>query len=495
MISISLSQGIYALICGGAAMLPLAMVITRRSARGVRDMLIERMRDGVLVMNEANRILDFNPAVCELFGLTWQALGKDVEQVFAAWPQLADILCCEQQEVQREVEVPGDLLRTLEVRVTLLRGKEDGFKGRLAVLRDITERKRIEEQLRLQSVALVSAANAINITRDDGTIVWVNPAFTQLTGYSLEEAIGQNPRILKSGVHDQAFYENLWKTILSGKVWHGETVNRRKDGSLYVEEQTIAPVQDEHGKITHFIAIKQDVTERRELERMRDDLTGMMVHDLRNPLGRIRLAFDMISGMSGPLTGEEQQRMRQIVYQSVDQMLNLVNAILDISRLENGQMPLEYSLLDLRQVIRQTLESQGPLAEPKGISLVSDLPPDLPLVQADARLVQRVMQNLTGNAVKFTLEGGRVQVKAWSDERQKALLVSVSDSGPGIPPDERERIFQKFTTGRVAGSGSGLGLAFCKLAVEAHGGRIWVDSNQAEGASFIFSLPLRDEEG
>jgi PAS domain S-box-containing protein len=136
----------------------------------------------------------------------------------------------------------------------------------VAVVRDITERKGAEEQLRLHATALEAAANAIVITNRDGTIVWVNPAFTEFTGYTLEEAAGQKPSIIRSGEHDAAFYKTLWDTILSGQPWQGEMINRRKDGTTYFEEQTITPVMDETGEITNFIAIKQDVTERKQAE-------------------------------------------------------------------------------------------------------------------------------------------------------------------------------------------------------------------------------------
>lgn len=136
----------------------------------------------------------------------------------------------------------------------------------LCVIRNISARQDIESKLRLQSTALEASANGIVITDRQGRITWANMAFSRMTGYTLEEVQNQNPRILRSGVHDEAFYSQLWETILSGQVWHGRMVNRRKDGSLYTEEQSIAPVRDEKNEITHFIAIKQDVTERKLAE-------------------------------------------------------------------------------------------------------------------------------------------------------------------------------------------------------------------------------------
>ena len=154
-----------------------------------------------------------------------------------------------------------------------------------SLTREIEERKRVEEQLRVQAAALGAAANSIVITDRKGTITWVNPAFSRMTGYSAEEALGQSPRLVSSGRHPSSFYANLWQTITSGTVWHGEITNRRKDGSLYTEEMTITPVRNAQDEVTHFIAIKQDVTQR-----------NIAIQQLRESEERFRLAFE-----KGPL--------------------------------------------------------------------------------------------------------------------------------------------------------------------------------------------------
>ncbi|MBI3913074.1 MAG: GAF domain-containing protein [Chloroflexi bacterium] len=165
-------------------------------------------------------------------------------------------------------EMDGLLLRLNVARILLAEEEEEEEEARIVVsLLDVTEQKKAEEQLRLQSAALNAAANAIIITDRDGAIEWINPAFTTLTGYSAAEAIGKNPReLVKSGKHSPEFYKDLWDTILAGKVWRGECINRRKNGSLYNEEQTITPLRDTDGEISHLIAIKQDITERKRAE-------------------------------------------------------------------------------------------------------------------------------------------------------------------------------------------------------------------------------------
>jgi signal transduction histidine kinase len=173
-------------------------------------------------------------------------------------------------------------------------------------------------------------------------------------------------------------------------------------------------------------------------------------------------------------------------------MLDLVNAILDISRLESGRMPLDRAEVAVGDLITATVAAQLPVALEKDLELEREVPSDLPAAWVDAKLMERVLQNLVGNAVKFTPDGGVVRVTAEIDgaETDPRILVAVSDTGPGISLQIRDRLFQKFVTGRQEGRGSGLGLAFCKMVVEAHDERIWVESTPGEGTTFFFTLPV-----
>lgn len=360
-----------------------------------------------------------------------------------------------------------------------------------SILRDISEQRRFEDRFRLQAVALDAAANGIVITDRDGIIQWVNPAFTALTGYARDEVVGQQPRLLKSGAHDPSFYATMWRTILSGRIWHGETTNRRRDGKLYTEEQMIAPVRDSHGEITHFVAIKQNVTERKEAEALRASLIRTMVHDLRNPLTVLRGTIEILQAEEGAYTPDMKAWARDTVDRAMRGMLELVDSILECERLKSGRIPLERSPVEVAGLIDHVLRLQAPLAEQKQQTLQADCPPGLPVVDADRRLMDRVMQNLVGNAIKFTPEGGTVRVTAARDAH--GVVIAVADSGPGIPFELRGRLFEQFVTGKQQNSGSGLGLAFCRLAVEAHGGKVWVDSEPGGGAMFSIVLPFAPE--
>ena len=239
------------------------------------------------------------------------------------------------------------------------------------------------------------------------------------------------------------------------------------------------------------LLVLHDVTEERLVGRMRDDLTRTLVHDLRNPLTSISVSLDLLNKVFGDTASSTQRQMMDIARQNTDKVLELVNAILDIGRMESGRMPLQRSAVSLAELVANVVESQLPLVAEKGLRLENEVPPDLPPAYADAALIERVLRNLIGNAIKFTSTGDIVRVTAHAAKSgEPSLLVSVSDTGPGIPADIRELLFQKFVTGRQEERGSGLGLAFCKMAVEAHGERIWVESPPGGGTAFAFTLPL-----
>lgn len=237
--------------------------------------------------------------------------------------------------------------------------------------------------------------------------------------------------------------------------------------------------------------VLHDVTEERSLERMRDDLVHTMVHDLRNPLTAIYGALALLDKRIADVLSPSQQQLWEIAHSNTDRMLQLVNAILDMNRLESQQMPLEHTLISLADLVTDVLDTQLALAANKGLYLESDVPSTLPPVWADAGLIERVLHNLVGNAVKFTPAGGEVRVMARADTSDRSrLLISISDTGPGIPPEVQSRLFQKFVTGQHAERGSGLGLAFCKMVMEAHGERIWLESSSESGTTFTFTLSL-----
>lgn len=456
-----------------------------------REAVLASMRDAVVVVDGTGRLADLNSAAEELLQAPLErAVGRPVEEVFPAWGRLAATF--PEGDVARtelELEVQGSR-RSFDAALTPLGGPHGRADGLVAVLHDLSDRKRAEEQVRLQGVALEAAANGIVITDAVGKVLWVNAAFTRMSGYGAAEIVGRTPSLLRSGVHDTAFYRALWETIQAGRVWRGEIVNRRRDGSLYVEDQTITPVRDAEGAVTHYIAIKQDVTERRELDKLRESLTRTMVHDLRNPLTVIHGALDVIELQAGEALPAPARRALELSRSGTRRMLGLVDGILELRSLERGGVPLARAPVAPRDLVDEAVALQTPLAASKRQQLQVEVDDTLPRVDVDRVLVARVFQNLLGNAVKFTPEGGQVRIAAAPDGAEGVVKVAVSDNGPGIPPELQERLFQEFVTGFVVGHGNGLGLAFCRLAVEAHGGRIWVETEPGRGSTFWFTLPM-----
>ncbi len=274
-----------------------------------------------------------------------------------------------------------------------------------------------------------------------------------------------------------------------------------KEGEFQTEARTISwlttPVMVDSLPIGRLLVMR-DVSHERQIERLREDLIQTTVHDLRNPLGAAFAATEFLDDMIGEQLEEDALQLIELARRSTGKALNLVNTILDINQLESGRMPIKYTLLRLHDLVQEVVKIHLPLAAAKKIRIIIDVPLTLPFAWADAALLERVFQNLLGNALKFTLTDGEVRIQATAKAAKQGhlLTVSVSDTGLGIPPDVRPNVFDKFTTGDMKGGlraqerGSGLGLAFCKMALEAHGQDIWLEDTEESmtGTTFTFTL-------
>jgi len=243
-----------------------------------------------------------------------------------------------------------------------------------------------------------------------------------------------------------------------------------------------------------LLVVWHDVTQQQELEQTREEFTHMLVHDLRSPLGAVIGGLSLADELTETPEGLDVDMVRETVHIALDgskHLLDLINSILDINKLESGHMALDLNPVSLAALAGDAVRTLAAAATASGITLTSEVPADLPRVQADTEKVQRVLVNLISNALRFTPPGKHVTVRA--SVAGDLAAVTVVDEGPGIPADYRTRIFEKFV--QVPGSkgrqkGTGLGLTFCKLVVEAHGGRIWVDCPETGGSVFTFTLPM-----
>jgi signal transduction histidine kinase len=348
-----------------------------------------------------------------------------------------------------------------------------------------------DERSRLQALIQSSRDGVILVGMDQRILVMNQPAH-ELLQLTDTPADWVNRSVMEAMAELFEFAPLAAQATMAGVRHMTQANDPPSEGEIEVPPRTIRwlnlPVRAGDTPLGRLLSLR-DVTEERLLEQTRDDLTHTMVHDLRNPLNNIYSAQELITEL-GPLT-EDQHHIMEVARDSTQRMLTLVNAILDISRLESGRMPLDRQPVSLEQVVTQVVESQSLLANGKDIQLAYEIPADLPQALADSGLIERVLQNLIGNALKFTPLGGEVLVTAGIDgDDEDHLFVRVQDTGPGVPTSVQDRLFQKFTTGKQMGSGSGLGLAFCRMVVEAHDGRISAKSWPDQGATFTFTLPI-----
>ena len=379
-----------------------------------------------------------------------------------------------------------------------------GRKVRVTALRDITARKRAEEQVRLQAAMLQAAAHGILIADQTGQILWVNAAFSKLTGYSAAEAEGQNPRLLKSGKQDAAIYARLWNTVLAGEVWHGELTNRRKDGTLYAEEMSITPVRDVHGLVSHFIAIKQDVTARHHLEESLRQaqkmesigrLAGGIAHDFNNVL-QIILGFNEMLLAATPETDARRADLVEISKAAL-YAADLTHQLLAFSRRQTLMprvLDLNQTLVDSEKMLRRLLGEDVKLALAPA--------PDLRRTLADPGQITQIIMNLAVNARDAMPHGGRLTMGTGNSDLDAAaaaaqpeaqpghyVFLAISDTGCGMSAAVQQHIFEPFYTTKGLGRGTGLGLAVIYGIVKQSNGWIHVASRAGEGTTFKIYLP------
>jgi PAS domain S-box-containing protein len=388
-------------------------------------------------------------------------------------------------------------------------GKFIGYRG---IDEDITERKKAEENIKLLNRAVDASSVSVVITDSKGIIIYTNPFFSQLSGYSKDEVNGKNPRLLSSGNMSKSFYENLWNTILSGKDWIGEIQNKNKNGELYWENVAISPILNSEGKVTHFVAIKDDITENKKMleelvaakekaeesDRLKTAFLANMSHEIRTPMNGILGFADLLKEPG--LTGEKQQAYINIIEKSGTRMLNIINDIIDISKIEAGLMKLDINESNINEQIEYIYTFFKPEAENKKIMLSYKitLPSKGAIIKTDREKLYAILTNLVKNATKYTSEGSiEFGYNLRTDNCPVELEFYVKDTGVGIPKDRQEAIFERFIQADISDKrcyqGAGLGLSISKAYVEMLGGKIWVESEEGKGSTFYFTLPYNVE--
>ncbi|MBT6154476.1 MAG: PAS domain S-box protein, partial [Planctomycetaceae bacterium] len=376
--------------------------------------------------------------------------------------------------------------------------------------RDITRQKQAEYEIRRLSVAVEQSPAMVVITDVEGTIEYVNPMFTEITGYTAEEVIGQNPRILSSGKTSPEDHKRMWRTILLGETWRGEYQNKKKNGELYWEASSISPIKNSEGTITHFVAIKEDITPRKQVEeellqaalaanRAKSDFLANMSHEIRTPMTAILGYVDLI---------EENVKLPEniesigVIKRNGKHLLNLINDILDLSKVEAGKMTAEWVPCSPCQIVGEIASLMEVKANAKGLRFEARFEGPAPeTIHSDPTRVRQMLINLVGNAVKFTQSGEVRLVMHLLDKTggEPALQFEVIDTGIGMDDEQLAQLFQPFmqadtSTTRTFG-GTGLGLTISQRFAEILGGEITVTSTPGEGSTFRLTIPTGPLDG
>jgi PAS domain S-box-containing protein len=491
----------------------------QRSER-FRQLLLENLAEGVVAADAEGRLTLFNRVARE-----WHGIDADASLDPAAWSESYQLfesdgttpLTTERiplvrairgetvHEARMSIVRPGMPPRLIVANGGPLLGDDGRQIGSLMIMHDETAQRAAEAALTLRVEALDAAADAIVITDRNGVVEWANAAFTALTGYSLNDAAGHNPRtLLRSGVQSREFYAEMWKTILEGKVWRGELVNKRQDGTLYPESLTITPVRDARGEIQHFIAIKRDLTEDRSLrenlmqaQKMESvgRLAGGVAHDFNNLLTVINGSTELALGHVSEDSPAHEDLLD--IRRAAERAAALTRQLLAFSR----RQILRRHLVDFPGLIGDLSKMLQRLIG-EDVVLRTELSGGSGRVLADAGQLEQVVMNLVVNARDAMPNGGTLTLSTTDVELDQAatgqhedmapgryVRFTVRDSGIGMDESVRARIFEPFFTTKGPGQGTGLGLSTVYGIIRQSGGDVQVESAPGEGTAFHIFLP------
>jgi PAS domain S-box-containing protein len=426
---------------------------------------------------------------------TWEAATEKMQAAAAGQPQ------CFSWTHRR---ADGSLLLT-EISLNRLEACDEPTL--LAIVRDVTERKKAEESLRQLSLAVQQSPVNVVITDPEGYVEYVNPRFSQLSGYTLAEVQGKTPRVLKSGHTSDEEYRVLWQTIKAGGEWSGEFLNKAKDGSFFWERAVITSIKDEAGRITHFLSIKEDITKQKEVEeklqQMRlqlahvarlstlGEMAAELAHELNHPLYAIlnyaKAARNVLAEGGEP----DMDSLREWNQEIADIALSAAKVVKRLrSFARRGESPRVASRIE--EIIKEALGLATIELRRAKVTVETSFAPGLPSVLVDRVQIQQVLVNLLSNAIDAMQSSPRErrQITIRVALTDGAVEVAVADRGAGLPPGRETSIFEPFVSTKVAGLG--MGLSIVRTIIEAHGGRLWAEANPEGGAIFRFTLLLEN---
>ncbi len=467
-----------------------------------------------LALFSKNTILEVNTALANLLDYTQEELlNMDILSIIS--PEYReDFIKAEKSEKSKKFETV--LIKknryAFPALINITSVEFNNIPAKAIVIQDLSELKMFERKILYFKKAIEQSPASIVITDLNGDIEYVNPAFTEKTGYSFEEVVGKNPRILKNESKPSDEYKPMWDDLLSGKTWRGEFYNTKKNGDHYWELASISPIIDNNNVMRAFIAVKEDITLRKKMEEellaakqnaeeLSEAKTRFVVevsHEIRNPMNGIIGFADVLIDME---SDTEKKEMLQMIKRSGNSLIEIVNNILDIYKIESGKMEVQNSIFSLSDTMRNIISLFTVITNGKGIFLNLNISPDAPdLLYGDYLKIQHIITNLISNSVKFTVKGG-ITLNITCLEIKNGIAniqFSVEDTGVGIPPDKQSSIFDSFTQVdnylTKKEKGSGIGLSIVKKMVEMLDGELYIKSKLGIGTKFIIEIKFNLEE-
>lgn len=454
------------------------------------------------------RILDINPAFEKVIGVKREeTAGRLASEVYGTGK--APFLDIYSRVAETGVPVQFEAYFAPAKKHLSINAGSPGRGKFTTVFNDITERKKYEKELEKTRAAVEQSGDAVVITDIKGEIEYVNPAFEKITGYSRSEALGKNPRILKSGIHPLEFYEKLWETITSGIVWSGVMINKRKDGSFYHEEAVISPVYGKEGQIINFVAVKRDITEKMNMEKalvqsQKMEAVGMLAggvaHDFNNVLTAI-ISYAEILSLSGDIPTKYREDVNEIL-SSAQRGVSLTKQLLAFSRKQISSP----SVCDAGKVVLN-LKNMLERLIGEDIKLEIKVQNGAFPVFLDSSQLEQILMNLVVNARDAVNGTGSIEIviaelkdndsikkRNINFHNRRTVKISVKDSGAGLSEEAKKHLFEPFFTTKEKGKGTGLGLPTVWNLVKQNKGEIEVESEPGRGTVFNIYFPFADKE-
>jgi PAS domain S-box-containing protein len=456
--------------------------------------IFDLLEEMIVVLDRDGRVVDYNTsAERSIISASVLKKGFFVDQVVEgeAQSEFTDLMRLNPDHRAFQSRLLRRDGRTIDVAVEAkeLPSRDDTY--RILIIKDITELKKKELDLLRFSNVIHNTINPIQITDPSGNMVYVNPAFERVSGYSNEELIGKNPRVLSSGRHRRDFWEKVWQSILGRKVWHGQLENRRKDGTPFYTDLVISPIIEANGAVVGFLGAHRDITEQRLLEQQLvrsqkleaiGTLAAGIAHEVGNPLTSIASLVQLLQRTSIDKFANEKLEM---INAQINRITKIIRNLVNFSRPTTHQSAPS----DINQIIRDALNIVQYGKKVKDIRFDVQLKTDLPAIHIVADQVVQVFINILMNAVDALDEKpGIIGITEHITGNQ--MLVEITDSGKGMDPGALEKIFEPFFTTKEVGRGTGLGLWVSYGIMKSLGGDIVVRSREGAGSTFIVQFPL-----